>query len=89
MDQEDLITVNVSLVPSPVTVAVVTAPAPVTVALSTAPAPVTVEVTEAAVGEAGPPGANAPTQVLTLAAYLALTPEAQLNGTWYVIPRTS
>lgn len=87
---EDIITVNVSLVPSPVTVAVTAAPAaPVTVALSTSPAPVTVEVTEAAAGEAGPPGANAPTQVLTLAAYLALTPEAQLNGTWYVIPRTS
>lgn len=41
-----------------------------------------------AAGAAGPAGANAQVQVLTLAAYLALTPEQQMNGTWYLIPKT-
>lgn len=35
----------------------------------------------------GPPGTNAKIQILTLAAYLALSPEEQTNGTWYVIPK--
>lgn len=41
-----------------------------------------------AAGAAGAAGANAQVQVLTLAAYLALTPEQQMNGTWYLIPKT-
>jgi hypothetical protein len=39
-------------------------------------------------GDEGDPGANAQIQVLAnLAAYLALTPEQQMNGAWYVIPK--
>jgi hypothetical protein len=44
--------------------------------------------TNGAAGAAGAAGANAQVQVLTLAAYLALTPEQQTNGTWYLIPKT-
>lgn len=40
-------------------------------------------------GEAGPAGENAEIVLLTLAEYLALDPEVQTDGRWYVIPKTS
>ena len=36
--------------------------------------------------QTGPPGQNATITILTLAEYLALSPEQQTNGTWYVVP---
>lgn len=39
-------------------------------------------------GQDGAPGQNAQVVILTLAEYLALTPEEQTNGTWYVVPKT-
>lgn len=39
-------------------------------------------------GADGAAGANAEHVILTLAAYLALPPETQLDGRWYVIPKT-
>jgi hypothetical protein len=39
-------------------------------------------------GQDGAPGQNAQVVVLTLAEYLALTPEQQMDGTWYVVPKT-
>lgn len=38
-------------------------------------------------GADGAPGANAEHVILTLAEYLALPPETQLDGRWYVIPK--
>ena len=38
-------------------------------------------------GDDGPPGTPAQIVVLSLAAYLALSPAEQMNGTWYVIPK--
>lgn len=38
-------------------------------------------------GPSGPAGANAEIVVLSLAAYLALTPAEQMDGRWYVIPK--
>lgn len=71
---------------APVAVAVTEAAAPVAVAVTPpAESPVTVNVTE---GPPGPAGANAEIVVLTLAAYLALSPAQQMDGTWYVIPKT-
>lgn len=40
-------------------------------------------------GEAGPAGENAEIVLLTLAEYLALDPEVQTDGRWYVIPKTT
>lgn len=40
-------------------------------------------------GEPGPAGDNAEIVVLTLAAYLALSPATQMDGRWYVVPTTS
>lgn len=39
-------------------------------------------------GDDGPPGANAEVVVLTLADYLALSPAAQMDGRWYVVPKS-
>jgi hypothetical protein len=39
-------------------------------------------------GAAGAAGANAEHVILTLAEYLALSPEEQTDGTWYLIPTT-
>lgn len=39
-------------------------------------------------GTDGADGANAEFVVLTLAEYLALPPETQMDGRWYVVPRT-
>jgi hypothetical protein len=40
-------------------------------------------------GDDGEPGENAQHVILTLAAYLALPPETQMDGRWYIIPKTS
>lgn len=36
----------------------------------------------------GPPGANAELVILSLADYLALALEVQMDGRWYVIPKS-
>lgn len=39
----------------------------------------------------GPPGTNGsppPVVLLSLAEYTALTPEEQMDGSWYVVPKT-
>ena len=63
-------------------------PQAVNVQAAQSPQTVQVEaVTRLAPGTPGDPGANAEIVVLTLAAYMALTPEQQMNGIWYVIPK--
>lgn len=39
-------------------------------------------------GADGAAGSNAELVVTTLAAYLALAPEVQMDGRWYIIPKT-
>jgi hypothetical protein len=39
-------------------------------------------------GEPGPAGDAPEIVVLTLAAYLALSPEVQMDGRWYLIPKS-
>lgn len=94
--QESPVSVTVSETPQSVSVTAAETPQTVSVAASETPQAVAVDVEQAAAqpvqvavaeAPAGPPGANAQIQVLTLAAYMALTPEQQMNGTWYVIPK--
>jgi hypothetical protein len=85
---DDEITVQITLTASAVMVAAQTSPQAVAVAVEATPQPVSVQVTQGAPGEPGPPGANAESVILNLAAYLALTPEQQMDGTWYLIPKT-
>ena len=83
--------VTVAAVQSPqaVNVAAVQSPQAVNVQAAQSPQTVQVEaVTRLAPGTPGDPGANAEIVVLTLAAYLALAPEVQMDGRWYVIPKT-
>ncbi len=82
-------TVNITVNASPVTVAITETAAPVAVAVTPpAASPVTVAITEASPGVDGPPGANAEIVLCAnLAAYLALAPEVQMDGRWYVIPK--
>ena len=89
----DSVTVAAVLSPQAVNVAAVQSPQAVNVAATQSPQIVQVEAVSRIVpgadgdpGADGPPGANAEIVVLTLAAYLALAPEVQMNGTWYVIP---
>jgi hypothetical protein len=82
--------VNVAVSTAPGTLAITVAlPAaqPVSVAAEMITQSVIVEVGQGSPGAPGPPGANAEIVVLSLAAYLALSPAAQMNGTWYVIPK--
>jgi hypothetical protein len=86
--------VTVAAVQSPqaVNVAAVQSPQAVNVQAAQSPQTVQVEAVTRLVpgtpGDPGPAGANAEIVVLTLAAYLALAPEVQTNGTWYLIPKT-
>jgi hypothetical protein len=89
------VTVAAVLSPQAVTVAAVLSPQAVNVAATQAPQTVQVEAVSRIVpgdpgapGADGPPGANAEIVVLTLAAYLALAPGVQMDGRWYVIPKT-
>lgn len=41
-----------------------------------------------ATGPQGPDGANAEHVVLTLSEYLALSPASQMDGRWYLVPKT-
>lgn len=78
----------------PITVIVSAPPAPIVVTVPVAPAPIVVTVTSGPQGEPGlpgtpgQPGTNAATVVLTLAEYLALPLETQMDGRWYIIPKT-
>jgi hypothetical protein len=86
------VTVAAVLSPQAVNVAAVQSPQAVNVAAVQSPLTVQVEAVSRVVpgekGDEGDPGANAQIQVLAnLAAYLALTPEQQMNGAWYVIPK--
>lgn len=82
--------VSVASAETPQTVSVAVAETLQAVSVDVTPAPsspVTVEVA-VAVGSAGPPGANAQYVLLAnLAAYLALAPEVQMDGRWYLIPK--
>ena len=40
------------------------------------------------IGYPGPKGDSPEIVTMTLAEYLALTPEEQMDGTWYLIPKT-
>ena len=86
--------VTVAAVQSPqaVNVAAVQSPQAVNVQAAQSPQTVNVEAVTRLVpgtpGDPGPAGANAEIVVLTLAAYLALAPEVQMDGRWYVIPKT-
>jgi len=89
------VTVAAVLSPQSVNVAAVQEPQAVNVAAVQSPQVVQVEAVSRIVpgadgdpGDDGPPGANAEIVVLTLAAYLALAPEVQMDGRWYVIPKT-
>ena len=64
-------------------------PAPQTVQVAITEAPSGADGTPGPAGADGAPGANAEIVVLSLADYLALTPEAQMDGTWYVVPKQS
>lgn len=85
------VSVNVPVtVTSPVISITASTPQSVAMAVESVSQSVVVEIGQGSpgpIGPAGPAGANAQVQILTLAAYLALTPEAQMNGTWYVIPK--
>lgn len=74
---------------APVAVAITETAAPVAVAVTPpATSPITVAVAQAPAGADGDPGANAEIVMLAnLAAYLALAPEVQMDGRWYVIPK--
>lgn len=67
---------------------------PVSLAVESVPRPVIVQVSQGAPGAPGldgppgPSGANAEHVILTLAAYLALSPAVQMDGRWYLIPKT-
>ena len=86
------VTVAAVLSPQPVNVAAVLSPQAVNVAAVQSPQLVNVEavsrVVPGADGDPGPAGDNAEIVVLSLAAYLALAPEVQMDGRWYVIPKT-
>ncbi len=90
IDGGDAVNVAAVLSPQTVNVAATTNPQSVNVAAVQSTQTVQVEavsrVVPGADGDPGPAGANAEIVVLTLAAYLALAPEVQMNGTWYVIP---
>jgi hypothetical protein len=91
MPDSDIITVQIVVASYPLTVAAQTSPQAVAVAVENSPQPVQVIVSQGAPGEPGAPGpagANAEHVILTLAEYLALPPEAQMDGTWYLIPKT-
>lgn len=84
-----LVNVPVTLASQALLVAVSNpSPQAVSLAVESVPQPVVIQITEGAPGPPGVAGANAQIQILTLAAYLALTPEQQTNGTWYLIPKT-
>jgi hypothetical protein len=59
---------------------------PVSLAVESVPRPVIVQISLG--GPPGPSGANAEHVILTLAAYLALSPAVQMDGRWYLIPKT-
>jgi hypothetical protein len=86
MDEE--ITVQITLTATAVAVAAVITAQAVAVAVESTSQPVSVQVSQGAPGEPGPAGANAESVILSLAEYLALPPEAQMDGTWYLIPKT-
>jgi hypothetical protein len=89
MPDDDHIHLSVVTSPQEVTVAAVAAAAqPVAVAVETLAQPVEVVVSQGAPGAPGPPGANPEVVILTLAEYLALAPEVQMDGRWYLIPKT-
>ncbi len=87
MDDDTPITVAISPVLAPITV-IVSQPAPVAVAVPPVEDAVTVVVQASPPGPEGPPGAAVEVVVMdNLAAYLALAPEVQMDGRWYVIPK--
>jgi hypothetical protein len=96
------VTVQVASTPQPVAVAATVqaptvqvaaaAPPSAQIAATQQPQAVNVEAVTRLVpgtpGNPGPAGANAEIVVLTLAAYLALSPAVQMDGRWYVIPKS-
>lgn len=80
-------------VPEPVVVQVTDGGAAVTVAAVQSPHVVQVEAVSRVVpGGEGPPGANAEIVILSpgldgLTEYLALSPEEQISGKWFVVPK--
>lgn len=86
----DAVTVQATQTPQVVNVAATANPQAVAVQTAQSPQAVNVEAVSRIVpGADGPPGtagANAEIVVLTLAAYLALPAETQMDGRWYVIP---
>jgi hypothetical protein len=83
MTPDPPILINITEETTPVSVEVGVSPppaSPITVAVAQAPA--------GADGAPGPPGPGVTVQILSLAAYLALSPAEQMDGTWYVIPKS-